>query len=160
MAIAEHKAISCFRNIIMNTIFLFMLCLFASPQKVKHNAKLSTGWYYINEDNSGVKRQLDKTNTFYFMGSTPIITSKNINKIEFRRDNQGKDYLAMQFDNAGTQAWSFATARSTGKRLGFILNDKLIQAPYVNSQITGGIAAIWDYSKAELELIKNEILKK
>jgi preprotein translocase subunit SecD len=144
----------------MTAIFFSMLCLFAYPQKVKPGSILSTGWYYIIEDNSGAKRQLDKTNTFYFIDSTPIITSKNIKKIEFRRDNQGKDYLAMQFDDAGTKAWSVATGRSTGKRLGFILNDKLIQAPYVNSQITGGIAAIWDYTKSELELIKNQILKK
>jgi preprotein translocase subunit SecD len=143
----------------MNIILISLLFLFGNTiqLEVKPNSKLVTGWYYIIEEDKGVKRQLDKTENFYFLDPTPIVTAKSIKKIEFRNDNEGKPYLAMLFDAYGTKAWSKATGKWVTRKLGFILNDQLIQAPTVNSQITGGVAAIWDYSKSELEHFKKSI---
>ena len=119
------------------------------------NIKLANGWYYITEEDNGIKLILDKSNSSYFLDSIPIVVSKNIKEISFKNDNNGNPYLKIQFDSVGTGAWKFATMKSINRRLGFIFNNKLIQAPIVNSEIDFGVAAIWDYSKEELSLIKS-----
>ena len=137
---------------------LFLLFSDKPPNNIlQQESKLSTGWYYILQDGNGVRRLLDKTQNFYFIDSVPILTAKNIREIYFRTGNDGRPYLEMKFDSVGTKAWRTATGNSINKRLGFIFNDKLIQAALVNSEITVGIAAIWNYSKGELEHIKENI---
>jgi preprotein translocase subunit SecD len=119
------------------------------------NYKLANGWYYIIEEDHGIKLTLDKSNSSYFLDSMPIVVSKNIKEITFQNGNDGNLYLKIQFDLAGTKAWKFATMKSVNRRLGFVFNNKLIQAPKVNSEIDFGVAAIWDYTKDELSLIKS-----
>jgi preprotein translocase subunit SecD len=145
----------------MNIAFISLFFLFSNTNQIaiKVETKLQTGWYYIIDEDKGTKRQLDKTENYYFLDPSPIVTAKNIKEIKFRLDNEQKAFLAIQFDAPGTKAWSMATLRSINRRLGFVLNDKLIQAPLVNSEITGGVSAIWDYSRPELETIKKEIEK-
>jgi preprotein translocase subunit SecD len=69
--------------------------------------------------------------------------------------------MIMTLDEIGTEAWSVATEKYIGKKLAFILDDNLLEADYVNSQITGGITALisGDYRKDELENIKAVIEK-
>ena len=130
-----------------------MQTTFASGQI--DNYKLANGWYYIIGEDKGVRLTLDKTNSSYFLDSIPIVVSKNIQEITFINDNDGNPYLKIQFDSVGTKAWKFATMKSINKRLGFVFNNKLIQAPKVNSEIDFGVSAIWDYNKDELSLIKS-----
>lgn len=66
----------------------------------------------------------------------------------------------MRLDETGTKAWSIATKKAVGRKLAFILDNRLLHAPAVNSQIIGGVTALnrSDYSKAELEDFKTIIL--
>ena len=125
---------------------------------VKSDSTLRTGWYYI-DDKAGLKRQLDKDTTWYSINPTPIVTAKNIIKMEIYESNFGDIGLSMQLDSEGTDSWSEATDKATTKRLAFILNDKLLHAPLVNSQITNGMTALntGNYSRQELKKIKKEI---
>ena len=144
---------------ILSLLFL-LFAIYTHTENKQQESKLKTGWYYINTESVGVRRQLDKSGEIYFINPLPIIISKNIKTIFFRNDKNGTPYLEMRFDSIGTNAWRIATKKAIGKKLGFIFNDKLIQVPTVNSEIDFGVAAIWDYSKSELELIKNSIENK
>ena len=126
---------------------------FVSAQTDNH--KLANGWYYIIDEDRGIILTLDKSNSSYFLDPTPIVVSKNIQEITFKNDNDGNPYLKIQFDSVGTEAWKFATMKSINRRLGFVFNNKLIQAPKVNSEIDFGVSAIWDYNKDQLSLIKS-----
>lgn len=136
------------------TFFFFLFLLFTFSFCQSQNRKIANGWYYITEESYGIKLRLDKSNSYYYIDSTPIIGSKNIKKISFQYDNKGNPYLKLQFDAIGTNIWKLATRRYINRKLGFVFNNMLIQAPTVNSEIDSGIAAIWEYSKEELSLIK------
>ncbi|MGZ4006993.1 MAG: SecDF P1 head subdomain-containing protein [Mucilaginibacter sp.] len=132
----------------------------------KGNGKLKTGWYYIVDKENSYSRQLYKSNNKYFIDPEPIVSIKHFNKIELITDDfNGKpnQYLSIRFDAVGADAWSKATGKSIYKKLALIIDDKLIYAPEVNAQITGGISALnpGNYSKAELEnfekIIKSEM---
>jgi preprotein translocase subunit SecD len=127
---------------------------------VKSDSTLRTGWYYI-DDKAGFKRQLDNDTTWYLINPTPIVTAKNVIKMEIYESSFGNLGLSMQLDSEGTDFWSEATDKATTKRLAFILNDKLLYAPVVNSQINNGMTALnaGNYSRQELMKIKKEIEK-
>jgi preprotein translocase subunit SecD len=125
---------------------------------VKSDSTLKTGWYYI-DNKAGLKRQLDKDTTWYLINPIPIVTAKNVIEMEIYESNFGDLGLSMQLDSDGTDLWSEATEKATTGRLAFVLNDKLLHAPIVNSQITNGMTALntGNYSRQELEKIVKEI---
>ena len=122
------------------------------------DSTLQTGWYYI-KDSDGLKRQLDRDTTWYSIDPTPIVTAKNIEAIEIYESNFGDVGLSMQLDSEGTKVWSEATDRAAGKQLAFILDDKLLHVPRVNSQIIVGMTALnrGIYSRQDLERFKKRI---
>ena len=133
-----------------------------SQEITKHDSTiLYTGWYYIIDTNNGYKRILDKSTETYYLDRNPIVTAKNFTKLEIYETKGEKKYfgLSIRFDEEGTERWSLATEKSIGKKLAFILDNRLLYVPEVNSQITGGMSAInrGDYSKDELENFKNII---
>ena len=120
---------------------------------------LQTGWYYVIDFDNGYKRQIKNSQVYYFIDPSPIVLSKNFKTLKIYNNQQGIPEMLMTLDEKGTEAWSVATEKFIGKRLAFILDDKLLEADYVNSQITGGITALisGDYTKDELEKIKTVI---
>jgi preprotein translocase subunit SecD len=127
---------------------------------VNSDSTLKTGWYYV-DDKAGLKRKLDKDTVWYFINPTPIVTAKNIDKMEIYESRYGDVGLSMQLDNKGTDLWSEATDQATDGRLAFILNDKLLYAPLIYSQISNGMTAIntGNHTRQELKKIKKEIEK-
>lgn len=124
------------------------------------DSMLKTGWYYVSDNETNYKRQLDKTSEFYFIDPNVIVPVEQFNKLELtesRYDNEKYPMLIIRFDSTGTDNWSLATEKSIGGKLALIINDKLVIASKVNSQITAGVSAInrSDYSQQDLE----EILK-
>jgi preprotein translocase subunit SecD len=128
------------------------------PQTTTFDSFLYTGWYYI-VDTSDCKRKLDKTSEFYFIDPAPITTVKNIMELKMYKAKDGYFGLSMRLDETGTKAWSIATEKAVGRKLAFILDNRLLHAPTVNLQIEGGVTALnrSDYSKAELENFKTMI---
>jgi preprotein translocase subunit SecD len=123
------------------------------------DSTLQTGWYYIIETNNGYRRQVGESQVYYFIDPTPIVISKNFKTLTIYNNNEGTPEMMMTLDEKGTEAWSLATEKYIGKRLAFILDNKILEADYVNSQITGGITALigGNYRKDELEKIKTVI---
>lgn len=67
--------------------------------------------------------------------------------------------MLIKLGDKGTEAWSIATEKYVGKKLAFILDNKLLEADYVNSPITAGVTALIrsGYTKGELENFKTMI---
>lgn len=123
------------------------------------DSTLMTGWYYLSDADSGFVRQLDKTNEFYTINPFPIVTAEDMTVLSIEKNRRGDTFLVIKFGKAGTELWRMATKKTVGKKLALIVNDKLIYAPLVNSEITAGVSALnrGDYSKEEYEKIKQAI---
>lgn len=119
------------------------------------DSMLYTGWYYVI-DAGPCKRQLDRTDEYYVLDPRPIVTARQIAQMEIYEINGGGAGLSMQLDEAGAQAWALATEQAQGKKLAFVLHNKLLYTPTVQSSIPGGMTALnrGIYSKAELEKFK------
>lgn len=117
------------------------------------NTFLQTGWYYIAD--TGVKRQLDKSSEAYFVIPVPITTAKNIISFKLDKLNQNGGHwgLVMQLNEEGTNKWSIATEKATGKRIAFIVNNRLLHTANVNGKINNGITVLNRnvYTREELD---------
>lgn len=168
-----------------NFTFLSILCILISTiscsgQKTSDKAKkidldliyeqnkkdsvLTTGWYYITDNETGFERRLDKSEEMYFVDPKPILVKEHFDKIEiFESDFQGQydDYmgLSIQINKKYVDLWAEATGKSIGKRLGLIIDNKLVNAPQVNARIEGGMTALnrGVYTREELEEFKKLI---
>lgn len=71
------------------------------------------------------------------------LTGKNLKKsgVQFNSQN-GQPEVTLVFDAEGAQLFSEITSKNIGKPLAIFLDDQLVTAPIVSSQITGGEAVI------------------
>jgi len=127
-----------------------------------YSKTLNTGWYYISENVTNFKRQLDKTSEFFYLDSIVIVSADHFNKFDLtysKYEAEKYPILIIYFDKKGTENWNIATDKMIGKQLGLIINDKLVITPKVNTKITAGVSAInrIDYSYKELEEILRSI---
>ena len=127
---------------------------------------LVTGWYYIIDEDNGFERQLDKTDKFYFIDPKPIVVKEHFEKIKIYKTNfrgQYEDYigLSIQINQKYADLWADATEKYIGKQLGLIIDNKLVNAPRVNSKIPNGITALNRdvYDREELENFKKQLMK-
>jgi preprotein translocase subunit SecD len=125
---------------------------------------LATGWYYLSDTEPGFKIKLDKSEEIYFVHPKPILVKEHFDKVEiFETDFQGQydDYigLSIKINKQYVDLWAEATGKSIGKRLGLIIDNKLVNAPQVNARIEGGITALnrGVYTPKELEEFKKLI---
>ena len=123
------------------------------------DSTLKTGWYFIILNENCYKRKLDKDSIYYCIDPRPLITPKNIKTIKINYEKNKAPSFLMKFDDEGTKIWKYATERAVYNKLAFILDDKLLYAPTVVSQIINGIALLnrGTYSKEELENFKKVI---
>ena len=119
------------------------------------DSTLVTGWYYILNEKNGFKRQLDKDTSYYYIDPNPIVTAKNISDFEIYTTKTGEVGLKMTLDEKGTLAWAEATEKYITRHLAFIVDNRLLHVPFVNSQIKFGLTALNRdiYSRKELEAI-------
>jgi hypothetical protein len=125
----------------------------------KQDSLLITGWYYLVDSGNGFKRQLDRDSNFYFIDPSPIVTAKDFETLEIYESVYGDLGLSMKLNESSIDIWTKATEKSINKRLAFVLNDKLLHVPNVNSVIPNGMTAInrGIYTKKELEEIMEKI---
>ncbi len=133
----------------------------------KQNIKdsiLATGWYYIMDSNNGFERQLDKTDEIYFIDPKPILVKAYFDKIEIsevKPQGQYEGYLGLsiRINKKYSNIWAEATEKSIGKRLGLIIDNKLVNAPLVNAKIEEGMSSLnrGIYDKGELESFKKQL---
>ena len=123
------------------------------------DSTLMTGWYYLSETEDGFVRQMDKTDDSHNINPYPIVIAEDIITLKIETNNSGDTYLAMKFGKRGTESWREATSKAIGKKLAFIVDDKLLSVSLVNAEITNGNSALYstDYTKEDLEIIEQAI---
>ncbi len=129
------------------------------------NSHLVTGWYYINDNEEGIKRKLDKTEEYYYVNPKPIVIQKYFDKVEiyktddFKEKTGNTEALSIIIHRNYEYLWGDATEKAAGRRLGFIINNKLVNAPKVTFRIEGGVSSVnrGVYTKEELESFIEQI---
>jgi len=85
-------------------------------------------------------------NSQIFLGNTPVqtdLSGKDLEKADVIFDqNTGAPVVSLQFTSDGTKKFADITSRNIGKRLGFALDNIMIDAPYVQTVIPDGNAII------------------
>ena len=83
--------------------------------------------------------------------SEVLVSGKNLSNAYVARDNNNKIVIAIEFDAEGTKAFSDATTKLNGKKMGIYVNGELLIEPTVNSVISNGKATIegnYNYDEA------------
>ena len=96
------------------------------PNNSNNDSVLRTGWYLVSETRTGYKRILAQTNENYNINPEPIVTVKNFDKLTLFHE---KNCYALftWLDKNGSKALNLTKQESKGKKLAFILNDKLLR---------------------------------
>lgn len=102
-----------------------------SPDILKFDSVLNTGWYFISDTATGYKRQLLKSNDSFDIKPVPIVTATNFDKVSIFHE---KDCWALftWLDKKGSQALNNAMQKAKGKQLAFILDNKLLRLQLVD----------------------------
>ena len=108
----------------------------------KHNqVNLQSGVYLAAADTSKTSGfKVYNTDAFYFLGSFPIITMAEVDKIY-------KDYipymnshvLVFKFNKKGTKKWSAFTEKHRGEQVALLLKDTLVYTATIIEKIWDGI---------------------
>ena len=70
------------------------------------------------------------------------LTGANLTKADVTFDQQGNAEVSIEFNSEGAKLFGEITKRDVGKPLAIFLDDELISAPTVQTEITGGKAVI------------------
>jgi hypothetical protein len=125
------------KNLVNTIIIIFILFLLScntseSNQNIPNlDTNLYTGFYFINDTATSLKRQLIKTNDVYNIDPTPIITAKNFDKVEMFHE---KDCYALfiWLDKKGSQLLDIAKQSYKGKKFALIVNNQLLRIQLVD----------------------------
>ena len=121
--------------------------------------QLTDGWYETSHKENEFLRVDKKTPIEYFINPKPIVLPENFKKFEEFENYQGFKGLGINFDKQGADAWSIATKENVGLHLIFIMDNEILTAQIVNSQIFNGASAFWeeDLNEEQWNRIKNTI---
>ncbi len=106
-------------------------------EQVSNNYKYS-GLYLMDENGACVKMYNDSTKSFY-IDTIPVVSYNEFTKMKKRRDKHFSDkyYIEATINKTAAQRFTKATKENVGKKIAIIINDKLLSAPVINSEITG-----------------------
>jgi len=102
-----------------------------SPDILKIDSVLYTGWYFIKDTSTGYKRQLEKTNETYNIDPIPIVTATSFDKVTMFHE---KDCYALLIwlDKKGSYTLNVAKQEFKGSKLAFILDNRLLRTQLVD----------------------------
>lgn len=118
---------------------------------------LKTGWYYVSEQETNFKRQLDKSSDFYYINPNVIVSVEQFKELEITEDErQGTKIssLIIRFDKKGTENWSVATRNSIGRQVALIIDNELVSVSKVNAQIKVGVSSLFGFNYSKEELVE------
>ena len=120
-----------------STVFL-ILAVIICPLVVsgQENDYLETGWYGISSSQNAYLRIDAKMNDSFFIDPKPIVTTKDFKSLTIRDSPSGyMSELVFKLEDSASDKWEVATTRYVGLKIGFVLNNKLIQVLTVNEPI-------------------------
>lgn len=76
-------------------------------------------------------------------GKNPLLTWKDIQKIKRAKDKEPENYtIEIRFRKSAVDTWAEATRRNINKPIAIVLDDKVLYAPVLKSEIKEGLCAI------------------
>lgn len=83
-----------------------------------------------------------------------VITSAEVNK-----DSRYGYEVYIRMNDEGAREWKNITSRNQGRAVAIVVGDKIMCAPYINSEIVGGKASITgDFDRKEAQDIANKLM--
>lgn len=83
-----------------------------------------------------------------------VITSAEVNK-----DSQYGYEVYIRMNDQGSREWKNITNRNKGRAVAIVVEDKIMCAPYINSEIVGGKASITgEFDRKEAQYIANKLM--
>ena len=83
-----------------------------------------------------------------------VITSAEVNK-----DSQYGYEVYIRMNDEGAREWKNITNRNMGRAVAIVVGDKIMCAPYINSEIVGGKASLaGDFDRKEAQDIANKLM--
>jgi len=127
--------------------------------QIKNDEYLQTGWYYVNVDNSGVKRFSENDSANYYINPAPIVTLINFSEVYLDKNVMGNNIIVIKLDENGKLLWENATFKWVMRKVAFVYKNKVVSIGKVLEKIESGITTI--YIKGEpldlLNKLKNNI---
>lgn len=116
---------------------------------------LPTGLYYIVDHPTGFHRQVENAVDAYDLLPTPIVTVERFASIVLERsDVRDGEVLSVQLDAQGTLAFSRATGAWLERKIGIVVDNRLLMAPVVRSRIPGGMFMITGSGLTHADLVE------
>lgn len=110
------------------------------------------------------KRDLDdngieEAGRFYLVSAFPDMTGDHLTDARVGRDDHNKICVNFTLDGAGAQIFSELTANNIGRQLGIIIDNVMISAPNIHTEISGGHAQISNIGTQKEALDLSIVLK-
>ena len=138
---------------------LLILVSTISLGQIKNDEYLQTGWYYVNVDNSGIKRFSENDSANYYINPAPIVTLINFSEVYLDKNVMGNNIIVIKLDENGKLLWENATFKWVMRKVAFVYKNKVVSIGKVLEKIESGITTI--YIKGEpldlLNKLKNNI---
>ena len=144
---------------VLPTVVLLIFVSTISLGQIKNDEYLQTGWYYVNVDNSGVKRFSENDSANYYINPAPIVTLINFSEVYLDKNVMGNNIIVIKLDENGKLLWENATFKWVMRKVAFVYKNKVVSIGKVLEKIESGITTI--YIKGEpldlLNKLKNNI---
>jgi preprotein translocase subunit SecD len=144
---------------VLPTVVLLILVSTISLGQIKNDEYLQTGWYYVNVDNSGIKRFSENDSANYYINPAPIVTLINFSEVYLDKNVMGNNIIVIKLDENGKLLWENATFKWVMRKVAFVYKNKVVSIGKVLEKIESGITTI--YIKGEpldlLNKLKNNI---
>lgn len=100
-------------------------------------------WSWNAEEVNGLGENCYSLHAVHKKGIKPRVTGKDIKEVEIEEDAEMKRInILLTMTDKGTERWSEMTADNINRSIAVVVNDKVLSAPRVMGEITGGQTAI------------------
>ena len=110
---------------------------------------------YLAQDTPGAgltKATVAGSDNVIYLHPNPELTEAHLKKVAVWDGQYDDKTIVLMFNDDGTARMARVTAENINKRLAFVIDDKIIMAPVIQTQITEGQAVIeGGYTKQEAE---------
>lgn len=101
----------------------------------------------------------DTVAIYLISASEPLLTGDHISTARPKKTHSYYQ-VSMAFDAQGTKKWNQITRDNIGKQLAFSIDNWVYMCPFVNQEITNGVASIfYDFTKEEAEHLSKALKK-
>lgn len=146
----------------------FLVLVSCNNKKPPHFYKtsqgiLKTGLYEINESetNSCKKHDVEKGKEKKVCIDSPLVIGvDHIEKVEtvsveYEGISEKERQLRVKFNKIGKKKFEEFTNKNRGRRIAFVINDRIVSMPFIQEKISSGIMiAVEKYSKTKLSIFE------